>query len=81
MDPLSVAASVVGLLGVTGKITKVLAHITGSLADAPALCKSTLVELGDLSGALRQLNTFSHGRWPSQPSSASTCCLSTLLLR
>src|SRR5437667_9509040 len=61
MDPLSIAASVVGLLAVGGKLTLILSNVT-RLADAPPLCKAALVEVCELSAVLRQIRNFLNGR-------------------
>jgi len=54
MDPLSVAASVTGLLAAGGKLIAILTHIS-RLSDTPSLCKSALTEVCDTTAALRQI--------------------------
>jgi hypothetical protein len=57
MDPLSIAASIVGLLAAGGKLTAVLTQIS-RLSDGPPLCRSALSEICDVSAALRQMQRF-----------------------
>ncbi|KAH0541711.1 hypothetical protein FGG08_003803 [Glutinoglossum americanum] len=60
MDPLSVAASVVGLLLAGGKMAGLLSKMT-SLTDAPALARAVLTEMSDISAALRHTQDFLRG--------------------
>ncbi|KAK3936615.1 hypothetical protein QBC46DRAFT_394652 [Diplogelasinospora grovesii] len=57
MDPLSIAASVAGLLAAGGKLVAVFTLIS-RLSDAPPLCRAALTELCDISSALRQIQKF-----------------------
>ncbi|KAK1760359.1 hypothetical protein QBC47DRAFT_427482 [Echria macrotheca] len=66
MDPLSVAASITGLLAVGGKLTALLAQI-GRLADAPALCRTALTELSETKSVLRQISALVDGGLRSIP--------------
>ena len=58
MDPLSIAASVVGLLGAAAKVSEVLATFIRSTKDAPKLANSVLQEVSDISACLTQLQAF-----------------------
>ena len=60
MDPISVAASVVGLLGAATKISEVLTHFIKGVKDAPSLAIRTLTEVEDLKICFRQLQQFIH---------------------
>lgn len=60
MDPLSVAASVIALLGTGGKIVSLLSKVT-TIADAPALATDTLMGVTDISTALRHIGDFVNG--------------------
>ena len=60
MDPLSVTASVIALLGAGGKIISLLSKVT-TIADAPDLATATLVEMTDISTALRHIGDFVNG--------------------
>ena len=60
MDPLSVAASVIALLGAGGKIVSLLSKVT-IIADAPALATDTLMGVTDISTALRRIGDFVNG--------------------
>jgi hypothetical protein len=64
MDPLSIAASVAGLLTVGGKLAAMLTQIS-RLSDAPSLCKAVLIEVCETTAALRQLQTLVDGRLES----------------
>ena len=61
MDPLSITASIVGLLAAAGKITDVLATCIRNTQDAPKLADAILQEVSDLHPALRQLQGFLGG--------------------
>ncbi|KAL8816684.1 MAG: hypothetical protein Q9191_008288, partial [Dirinaria sp. TL-2023a] len=58
MDPLSVAASVVGLLGATAKVSSVLTTFVRGTKDAPKLANDVLQEVSDISACLAQLQAF-----------------------
>ncbi|OCL04840.1 hypothetical protein AOQ84DRAFT_367150 [Glonium stellatum] len=60
MDPLSVSASVIALIGAGGKIVSLLSRVT-AIADAPALAAVTLTEMTDISTALRHIQDFING--------------------
>lgn len=57
MDPLSIAASVAGLLGLGIKLTALLGQIS-RLSNAPPLCKAVLVEVAAVGSVLRQIQAF-----------------------
>lgn len=61
MDPLSVAASITGILTVAAKITKLVAKFIEKGRDAPASMHSALSELSDLSICVAQLSPFVQG--------------------
>ncbi|KAF5011586.1 hypothetical protein FDECE_2307 [Fusarium decemcellulare] len=54
-DPLSIAASVVGLLGAAGKICTTLSSFVGSAIDAPASARTTLATVEELRLALEMV--------------------------
>ncbi|KAI3333740.1 hypothetical protein F4824DRAFT_232537 [Ustulina deusta] len=58
MDPLSVAASVVGLLAAGGKVTTLLFTVITKCKDSPTLARSILFEVADISAALGHLQDF-----------------------
>lgn len=62
MDPLSVSASVVGLLGAGASITSTLFALVSSIRDAPQLAQSLLREMADISAALGSLQIYIRGR-------------------
>lgn len=61
MDPLSVAASITGLLAAAAKITSVVTSFIEKERDAPASAHSVLTEVSDLSLCLAQLAPFIRG--------------------
>ena len=58
MDPLSIAASVVGLLGATAKVSTVLYDFFRDLKDVPKVARRILQEVSDISTCLAQLQAF-----------------------
>ncbi|MCJ1260862.1 hypothetical protein MMC22_000726 [Lobaria immixta] len=60
MDPLSAAASVVGLLAAAGKTAQLLRKLT-AMADAPALVRVVLAEMDDTTVALGHLQEYLNG--------------------
>ena len=61
MDPLSVLASVTGILAVAAKITTVVTELIQSVGDVPASTRSVLTEISDLNLCLSQLMPFLRG--------------------
>jgi len=57
-DPLSVAASVVGLLAAGAKITKVLGVVISKARGAPENCRKIRTQVDDIIGVLSQLQLF-----------------------
>lgn len=58
MDPLTIAASVVGLLGATVKVSTVLNDFFRDLTDIPSVANGVLQEVADISTCLAQLQAF-----------------------
>jgi len=58
MDPLSIMASVIGLMAATAKVSKSLTWLTKNLRDAPALANSALLEVEATRAALASLQRF-----------------------
>jgi hypothetical protein len=58
MDPLSVMASVVGLLSAAAEVSKILTSVASRLRDAPAQMHSTLSEVNSIRAALISLHKF-----------------------
>ncbi|KAL8643528.1 MAG: hypothetical protein Q9226_008306 [Calogaya cf. arnoldii] len=58
MDPISISASILGLLGAAAKISEVLTHFIRGVKDAPNLALRTLSEVEDLKICFRQLQNF-----------------------
>ena len=61
MDPMSAAASVIGLLGAAAKVSEVLLKFIGNVKGAPKLAQSVLMEVSDVSACLNQLQRYLQG--------------------
>ena len=61
MDPLSILASVTGVLAVAAKITTVVTKFIQNVGDVPTSTHSVLTEVSDLSLCLNQLTPFLRG--------------------
>ena len=61
MDPISAAASIVGLVGAAAKISETLFKFITSVKDAPKLASSVLQEVSDTSACLSQLQNHLMG--------------------
>lgn len=61
MDPISAAASIVGLVGAAAKISETLFKFVTSVKDAPKLCSSVLQAVSDTSACLSQLQIYLMG--------------------
>jgi hypothetical protein len=57
-DPLSVAASVVGLLTVARRAAHVFADARKKIKNAPKICELTRIEVEDIRNVLSQLQVF-----------------------
>ena len=58
MDPISVAASLVGLLGAATKVSSILRSVVKSAKAAPKVAQNALAEVTDITVCLNQLQTF-----------------------
>lgn len=58
MDPISVAASLVGLIGAAAKISSILNSVVRSATTAPKLAQNILIEVNGITVCLNQLQTF-----------------------
>lgn len=58
MDPISVAASIVGLLGAAASVSSLLVTLIDTAKGAPRLAKSVLLEVNAISVCLTQLQEF-----------------------
>ncbi len=58
MDPLSVAAGVIGVVTAAAQVSKILTTIVKNTKAAPKLCASTLTEVNDFKAILTHLQTF-----------------------
>jgi len=61
MDPLSAAASIVGLLGAAATITTILKAIVATVKHTPQLVANLLIEVSDIASCLGQLQAFLSG--------------------
>lgn len=58
MDPLSVAASIVGLLAAAGKVSSILAKVKSSVSEAPQLLEQLLSQINDLQISFSAVDRF-----------------------
>ncbi len=58
MDPISAAASIVGLLSAASKTSELLAKFVRRARSAPTLAKAVLSEVSDISACLSQLQRY-----------------------
>lgn len=58
MDPLSVSASIIGILCAAAKVTSVLSSFVRNARGAPELARTVLDEVNGLSAILSQLQTY-----------------------
>ncbi|KAL8947681.1 MAG: hypothetical protein Q9222_006065 [Ikaeria aurantiellina] len=58
MDPISVSASILGLLGAAAKVSEVLASFVKGVKDAPKLAQQVITEVEDLKLCFHQLQEF-----------------------
>ena len=79
MDPLSVAASVAGLLGAAGKITTVLYGLVTKIKDAPSLTRTVVTEVSDITAALGQLQAYVLGTASANPACSNLILLEQVL--
>ncbi|KAJ0107714.1 hypothetical protein J7T55_010321 [Diaporthe amygdali] len=62
MDPLSVSASIVGLLAAGAKITNAVTKAVMGVSNAPGLAKQILQEIDDITAALGFIQNYLHRR-------------------
>jgi hypothetical protein len=79
MDPLSVAASVVGLMGAAGKMTTLLHSLVTKARHAPVLAKAILTEITAITAALAQLQSYVLGNSEADPTRSSLLFLDQVL--
>lgn len=80
MDPLSVAASVVGLLSAAAKISSALVTFTKNAKAAPKQAQSVLIEVNDISGILHYVQSFLIGQVAASKSRASMLLVEQVLV-
>ncbi|CAG1996769.1 unnamed protein product [Fusarium graminearum] len=61
MDPLSVAASAIGLLSAGAKITSILVSFTNNVQDSPKLAQHLITEIADITAAISALQSYITG--------------------
>jgi hypothetical protein len=69
-DPLSFAASIVGLLTVAGRVVHSFADVAKTVKNAPKNCEQTRAEVAEIRGILSQLQLFILG--VASPSTSRT---------
>ncbi|KAL8822350.1 MAG: hypothetical protein Q9191_006915 [Dirinaria sp. TL-2023a] len=68
MEPLSIGASVVGLLAAAAKVSKTLTTFINRTHKAPKLAENVLIQVCDIRTALTQLQTFINDTTTANPS-------------
>lgn len=58
MDPLSITASILGLLGAAQKVSSLLVTLINHVKEAPRQAEKVLLEVNDISACLAQLQNF-----------------------
>ena len=58
MDPISAAASIVGLLGAAAKFSETLHKFIAKVKEAPRLARNVLMEVSDMAACLDQLQSY-----------------------
>jgi hypothetical protein len=58
MDPLSITASVVGLLTTTGSVVSILSKVKAAIGDAPRLMDQLLLQVNELETVFSVVNQF-----------------------
>jgi len=71
MDPLSITASIVGILGAAAKVSSLLITFVQNTKGAPKLAQAVLAEVNGLSAVLTHLQTYLLGTASSSKSRAS----------
>lgn len=80
MDPLSVSASVAGLLTAAAQISSLLIKFANSAKGAPKQAQSVLIEVKDISGILHHVQLFLLGQMAASRSRASMLLVEQLLV-
>lgn len=71
MDPLSVSASIIGVLGAAAKVSSVLITFAQNTRAAPKLAQTVLADINGLSTVLSHLQTYLLGNTTPSKSRAS----------
>ena len=71
MDPLSVSASIIGVLGAAAKVSSVLITFAQNTKAAPKLAQTVLADINGLSAVLSHLQTYLLGNKTPSKSRAS----------
>ena len=80
MDPLSVSASVVGILGAAANVTKILTKLILSAKAAPKSAQNVLMEVTDITACLTQLQSFLLGTTPANRSRTTLIMVEQLVV-
>ncbi|KAL8723569.1 MAG: hypothetical protein Q9181_007262 [Wetmoreana brouardii] len=80
MDPISVAASILGLLGAAAKVSEVLRDFVKGVKDAPRLAHRVSTEVEDLTLSFRRLQSFITSERLGRRSRAALITIDQLLI-
>lgn len=80
MDPISVAASILGLLGAAAKVSEVLANFIKAVKDAPKLARRVFSEVEDLTLCFERIQQFVNSEATENRSRAAMITVDQLLI-
>ncbi|KAL8662681.1 MAG: hypothetical protein Q9202_004465, partial [Teloschistes flavicans] len=80
MDPISVAASILGLLGAAAKVSEVLANFIKAVKDAPKLARRVFSEVEDLTLCFERIQEFVNSEATVNSSRAAMITVDQLLI-
>ena len=79
MDPLSVSASVFGLLGASAKISSSIYTFMSNASNAPATAQNLVMDMTDIAAALGSLQNYLSGQRQSSAERSSLTLLEHVL--
>lgn len=80
MDPLSVTASILGLLGAAQKVSSLLVTLINHVKEAPRQAEKVLLEVNDISACLSQLQNFLSGSMTTPESQAKLLMVDQIIV-
>ena len=80
MDPLSISASIVGLLTASAQVSALLTSLVASAKDAPSSAQAVLMEVNDIGLCLKQLQGFLLGTQEASRSRRSLIMIEQVII-